>query len=180
MKLAIFSLIVLAAYAALRMGEDYVRRSLRSFRRAEAVWADLSATADGLIQSDAPASVKRVVLALMMSAGCGCFVRGMLVSHYLPRVSLQQSLRERRSAKMWESAFSDVDSLPAGFKEDFSRLLALVMIYDSYRNPLQGFFFRRLLRSVLQPKLDYGTRAEVQLTAFSVVSKKEPRMLIPA
>ncbi len=180
MKLVALFLIVPLGYLAIRLLEEFLRRSLNSFRHADCVWSDLSQTARDLAEADVPTSVRRVVLALMMSAGCGCYVRGMFVSHFLPRIFLGIRGGEKNRRGQWDQAFFDVDALPAPLSKEFSKLIALVVVYDSYRNPLQGYFFRRLIRSISKIKLDYGTHAEAELTAFSVISKRSSGGLIPA
>lgn len=180
MKLIAAIFLILVGYAAIRLAEDYVRRSMNSFQKADRVWADLRQTADTLLRASVPDSVSRLILALMLAAGCGCFVRGMLKSHYLPRVSLGLGKKSTRTSKAFDKAFLDVGFLPPDLQADFSRLMALVILYDSYRNPLQGYLFRHLINSITKPDLDFGTRAEVELTAFSVLSRKRAPQLLPA
>jgi hypothetical protein len=179
MKLITVIFVILVCYLLMKLAEDFLRRSLRSFQKADRVWSDLNQTARGIVESDAPVSVKRLVMALMLSAGCGCYIRGMIISHYLPRFALGSARASSPGRQYWEIAFTDVDSLSRDLQEDFARLTALVFVYDSYRNPLTGFFFRRALSLVMQPKLDFSTRAEVQLTAYSVVTRKRSGQLLP-
>ena len=179
MNLVTALFVVLVCYLFVRSAEDFMRHSLRSFQNADRVWAELNQVGKRIAESDAPVSVKRLVLALMLSAGCGCFVRGMLASHYLPRFALRAGRGSSPGKRYWEKAFTDVEVLPVGLQDDFTHLTALVLIYDSYRNPLTGYFFRRVLRLVMQPKLDFGTRTEVHLAAYSVVTRKQPKQLLP-
>jgi hypothetical protein len=155
-------------YGAYLLARDFVTRSIRSYGNAESVWSDLVNTADKLMDDDIPESVATAVLGLVVVAGCGCFVRGMLVSHYLPRPSPSKS----EGSGHWNKAFEDVENLTADQRSNFYQLLATVVVYDSFRNPLQGWLFRRVLKSFLQPNPSFVQKAETQITAFSILARR--------
>jgi hypothetical protein len=170
MTLVMAILLVVLVFSAYRLADDYVRRSMGSFDSAARVWTDLDAAATELLNTDLPESVGRMVVALTRLAGCGCFVRGVLLSNYLPRAKLQQDGRGDK----WNDAFNDLKVLNGSQKDCFDRLLSLVIVYDSFRNPLQGWLFRRLLRSFTQDKRSYREKAEAELAALSVLSNRKP------
>lgn len=167
MIVALALIAVMAVWLVFRVAQDYVRRSLRSFRHAERVWATAMIEARTLMEADIPASVSRLVIELSSLAGCGCFVRGMVASHYFPRAILSNAAPN----STWDGAFADVEALPHEQREKFRKLLALIVLYDSYRNPFQGWLFRRSLKAVMRPDPGFKVQMETQLTAYSVVSR---------
>ena len=150
------------------LARAYLQGAMRSFARAERALADLQSAVRTLVEQDVPASVAKIALQLSVHAGCGCFVRGMLTSHYLPRVALVP----RASGDVWEAAFADVERLPPAQREAFNRVVALVVVYDCFRNPLQGWLFERLMRSFTRAEPSWSDKAEAKLTAWSVVSRR--------
>lgn len=169
MMVPIALLAVLFGFGIFRLAQDYVRRSARSFASAERAWEGVKVAADDLLKNDVPETVARVVLALMATAGCGCYVRGMLVSHYLPRAQIVES----EKSGQWDKAFGDVDALPHEQRDQFSKLLAAVVVYDSFRNPLQGWLFRRLIKSFIKVQQPITAQYEAKMTALSVLSRKD-------
>jgi hypothetical protein len=168
MTVAIAFVVLAVSYGVYLLARDFVTRSIRSYGSAEHVWGDLIGTADKLMASDIPESVARAVLGLVAAAGCGCFVRGMLVNHYLPRPSLVKS----GDAGPWNKAFEDVENLTAEQRGNFYQLLAATVVYDSFRNPFQGWMFRRILKTFLQPNPSFVQKAETQITAFSILTRR--------
>ena len=166
---------ILATWAMFRIAQDYVRRSIRSFRHAERVWAAAMAEARILMEADIPSSVSRLVIELSSLAGCGCFVRGMVVSHYFPRAIPSNDAPDAT----WDGAFADVEALPSQQRDQFRKMLALIVLYDSYRNPFQGWLFRRSLKAVIRPDPGFKVQMETQLTAYSVVSRHKSPMFHP-
>ena len=159
---------VLAVWAAFRGVDYYVRRSLRSFEHASQVWNTANDLAQDVLAAKVPLSVARLVLELSALAGCGCFVRGMIVSHYLPRLHSSRS----NEKGPWDQAFADLETLEPDVRQTFSKYIGMLILYDSFRNPFQGWLFRRAMRSVTRPNPSYEVRMETQLTAYSVVSKR--------
>jgi hypothetical protein len=162
------ALIIASVGGAYWLADYYVCRSMRSFQTAEDVWHKLNGAASELLTHDIPESVSRMVVALTFLAGCGCFVRGVLIAHYLPRVRLASS----NSQSQWEQAFNDLGNLDPLQRSAFERLLGFVIIYDSFKNPFQGWLFRRVTRSFTKSVPSFKERAEAQLTALDVLSRR--------
>lgn len=169
MTIIIALLAVLIGFGSFRLAQDYLRRSATSFASAERAWEGVKGAADDLLKNDVPETVARVVLALMVTAGCGCYVRGMLVSHYLPRFPT----REPEQSGQWDRAFVDVDALPNDQRDQFSKLIVAVVVYDSFRNPLQGWLFRRLITSFVKAQQPIAAKYEAKMTALHVLSRKD-------
>ena len=167
-------LIVLVTIALSWIAYDYVERSMRSYASASKVWTDVDSTARELLETDLPQSVARAILGLLALAGCGCFVRGVLVSHYLPRL---MTVGKTSSGK-WNRAFDDVENLGPAQREQFSKLITLVVVYDSFRNPLHGWIFRRTLRNFTKPVVPSAYRVEAQLASFSVLNRSRQKISI--
>ena len=165
----VFALLaVLAGFGAFRISQDYLRGSSRSFASAERAWTGVTDAASKLIDQDIPESVGRVAVALMATAGCGCYVRGMLKKHYLPRVQFRKPPR----IAALDEAFRDVEKMSNEQRDLFSDLVANVIVYDSFRNPLQGWLFRRLLRAYVKPQPPLTAKYEANMTAMDVLSQK--------
>lgn len=166
-----FALVAVAlTFGVYLLAATYVRRSVRSFASAKRAWSDLNASVQAFLAEDVPQSAARVAVGLMSAAGCGCFVRGVLISHYLPRVSV---LPRSAGAIKWEKDFSDLANLRADQKAKFERVIGLVIIYDSFRNPLQGWAFRRMMRSFASAEPSFTEKLEAQLAAVSVLSRRK-------
>jgi hypothetical protein len=160
-------LLVLAVTLTAWLVHDYIRRASRSYASASRVWTNLDTVAREILDADVSQPVARAVLALVALAGCGCFVRGVLMSHYLPRLMTVSAA----SSGKWNRAFDDVERLNVGQRELFSKLVTLVVIYDSFRNPMHGWVFRRMLRTYTKPIVPPAYRAEAQLASFSVLNR---------
>lgn len=169
MTLSTAVVIVAVVYGAYRLAGDYIRRSMRSFASAQRAWSELSTTAKEIVEQDIPEPAARAVIGLAGAAGCGCFIRGVMAAHYLPGL-LRRSVDEPGD---WDQAFTAIGNLSIEQKRSFDRLLALVLVYDSFKNPLQGWFFRRMLRSYVDPEPTFAEKAETQLAAFSVLSRRQ-------
>lgn len=164
---AAFAIVI--TYGVFRVLEDYIRRSERSFGTAERVWTDLNKLLTELLQSEVPSAVAQLAVMIGAVTGCGCFVRGVLMSHYLPRAFIMPPQNSR-----FEVAFLAVEKLDAHQRKLFEQVMGMAIVYDSFRNPLQGWLFRRLLRSATQSEPSYSTKLETQLATASVLSKKKP------
>lgn len=156
-----------AVWAIYRLLEDYTRRSLRSYASAERVWADLNSTARSLLERDIGVHLAHNILSLSIAAGCGCFVRGLLIQHYLPAFITNR----KRSNSEVENGFREAESLTGEAKQEFNQLLALVMLYDSFRNPFQGWLFKRVLSSYAR-RPSFRELREAELASYSVLSRK--------
>lgn len=154
-----------AAYVLMSV---YMRKAVISFRSADKLGAELSVEIRNFVESDAPPAVARLAIQLGAIAGCGCFVRGVLMSHYLPRVTVTRG----RGVDPVQSAFDEADSMTADQQKAFGRITGMVIVYDSFRNPFQGWLFRRLLKSYLQPSQRWDSQLEAKLATFSVVSRR--------
>ncbi len=165
------TLVILAiAVTALlyRLGVMYVRRSMRSFSSGATVWADLHKELRAFIEKEPPVAVAQLAIGLATAAGCGCFVRGVVATHYLPR--FRQPRPQPRNPV--EPAFNEVRSMEPELQEAFDRIMARVIVYDSYRNPVQGYLFRHIMWTFIQPQQSLASQLETKLAAFSVMSRR--------
>jgi len=162
-------LLVAAAAAAYRLADYYVRFATRSTAMAGRVWGDFEQQVRHFVSESESAEVSKLAIHMAAAAGCGCFVRGALMSHYLPRFSIEP--KEERPGV--QSAFAQVGDLPHAQREAFSKLIVMTLIYDSFRNPLQGWFFRRMLDSFTKPTVSWTHQQEAKLAAFSVLSRRQ-------
>lgn len=158
-------LMVPAAYVC---AAAYVRYSVLSFGRAAQLQAQLTDDLRSFVESDAPPAVSRLAIQLGTMTGCGCFVRGMLVSHYLPRIALTVG----DNADHIQRAFDEAGAMAAEQQSAFGRITALVVLYDSFRNPLQGWLFRRMMRTYVRHEQRWDSQLETKLATFSVMSRR--------
>jgi hypothetical protein len=164
-------LLVVVVWGAYRLAEDIVRRSLNSFQTADRVWSDLKTKSQEITDAaQVPEEVCRIVYALTASAGCGCYVRGMIMHHYLPALSTRKP--DTPSEQRWSESFDKIAELPIEVQRKLAELIMLVFVYDSFKNPVQGWIFRRIVRSAANPSPNFAARTEAELTAFSVLSRK--------
>lgn len=168
MTVVLFCLAALILWLAYRLVDDYLRRSMVSFAHAEKARAMAQQEAVEMLETGVPQSVARLIVQLSALAGCGCFVRGMLMSHYLPKAVPSRGAKKGP----WDVAFSDLDKLDADIRRKFDKYVSYLVLYDGYRNPLQGWLFQRALRSLAKPEPRYDLRMERQLAAYSVVSRR--------
>jgi hypothetical protein len=159
-------------YGLYRLALDYVNRAKSSFAHAEAIWNDIARIADELVNSEIPPSVARAVVGLVATAGCGCFVRGMLMSYYLPT---PEGVKKKADQE-WERSFSDLRHLTDAQREKFDNLMVMVIVYDSFRNPLQGWLFRRALKSFMRNEQTFVQRVKTELTVLTILSGNASRM----
>lgn len=157
--------VVAAVYLAV---SSYVERAKRSFANADRVMTDLTAAVRTFVESDAPPEVARLAIQMSVLTGCGCFMRGVLMSHYLPRGGIVRA----NVPKALNAAFQQSRGMPIELQTQFDRISGLVMIYDSFRNPIQGWLFRRVLWSFVETKPTWNDQAETKLALFSVLSRK--------
>lgn len=169
MNIAAAIIIALVAYAAYRLAQDYVRRSQRSFGNASIAWVRLNEMGREIATSDKTSeAVAKVVLGLMLAAGCGCFVRGILISHYLPRAIVMRGGRDDE----WDGAFEEIEEMDASDRAAFVQFLMQVVLYDSFRNPLQGWLFRRAIRMRGRLVPPPENRYEAQIVASSILRRR--------
>ena len=159
-------MLILAAAVALAywLSSRYIQYAQRSFVTASMVGNDLNKAVREVLDAEAPSIIARLSIQLMAIAGCGCFVRGILIGHYLPRVTINST------DDAAQAAFNELSQMSPELQAKFNKVVALVFIYDSYRNPLQGAMFRRIMRSFLRPEPRWSDQLEAKLAAFSVVS----------
>ena len=176
MTILISIIAVLLVWAVFKGLEYYLTRSLRSFRKAETHWPKLVAQSQELLAMQISAGFASVVFQLMATAGCGCYVRGMLLSHYLPVAWLADDSDKSRDVDV---AFRDIERAPAEQREAFAKLVAQVVVYDSFRNPLQGWLLRRVMKQVLRPEPSVKVRYESQITVRSVLARRSSHIEKP-
>jgi hypothetical protein len=157
-------------WVGFRLSEYYTLRSLRSYRNAERIWADLNRVAQSLLQRDITADVAFNVFALACTAGCGCYVRTLLINHYLPWAS--DIGKARRSRPEVDRGFHDIEQLVGEAKSEFRELMALVIAYDSFRNPLQGWLLRRMLGSHFK-RPGFRESREAEIASYKVLSHEK-------
>jgi hypothetical protein len=171
--MTIFLITVLFVAGVYRLAVGYVRRSLRSFGSAERVFGDIETASNAILDKRIPQSVARFVVSLVMQAGCGCFVRGFLMRHYLPRISVRYQDGNREVSV----AMDDIDRLDPDVRKMIWDLIALIIVYDGYRHPMSGWIFRHALKAFDSPLAQAGieTRLETWQTAVSVLRRKSAK-----
>lgn len=179
MTVVITILLLALVYSTYRGADYYLDRSMVSFRNAERAWSELTLLARELVARDLPPRVAKLVVAMTASAGCGCFIRGVIISHYVPQL-LRRYPNEERSLG---PVFEQIENLDAESRDLFWKFQVHVMVYDSFRNPAQGWLFRRALKETLKPEVSYSTKREAQSAVFSVVARRkaqDPKGLLTA
>lgn len=156
--------------------QTYLRRAAHSYELASEVWGTVYRRADGILAGRYPAPVKAMAYGLAHTAGCGCYVRQMLLRHYLPSVA---TAREQASSKAPPSALvKAIEGLRSSQRREIDLLIGAVVVYDGFSNPLQGWVFRRLMRGYWNipaksrplPKKEYR---EAEAAAVNVVARKK-------
>jgi hypothetical protein len=155
---------VVAAVAMTLLLDRYLRRSAKSFMRGEEIWSELQTNAAQIVENERyPLGVACLAHALSEAAGCGCFVRAMLMGHYTPKLLFWR--RQRAAAKLQHTPWvDDLSQLSEAQKKQLNTLFIKVIIFDSYANPLQGWLLRRLVRNHFAP--------EAKKAVLSVVARK--------
>jgi hypothetical protein len=176
MTLALAIMLIGIAALAYMLAAQYVAFATRSFASANKVWNDLNEKANAILEEDIPVGVARIVFALTATAGCGCYVRGMLIGLYAPVPRGAMS----HSDASWDKAFGGLDALPQKTRDEVSRLMAIAMVYDSYRNPLQGWIFRHAVKQYARGEPSFFDKLEAQLLALSVLSRPSTKRRIAA
>lgn len=153
-------------WIAFRLCEYYVSRATRSYAHAEKAWSEAMTLAHEILEKDIPLSVAQLIVATSALAGCGCFVRGLIASAYLPHTRREKS----ESSNSWDGAFTDLEALDSENRKLFNDFLVRIVIYDSYKNPISGKIFRSIVRS--KSSNNTALRLETQLTTYSLLSRK--------
>lgn len=151
------------------LAAHYVRRATRSIGSAGDVWAQLQQEVRTFVEKGAAPEIATFAIQLGAVAGCGCFVRGVVMNHYLPPAMLALFDDDKKIEPVEiEARHLDVDQ-----QERLSHIVTLVIMYDSFRNPFQGFLFRRILRSYMVPDhISWRSKVEAKAAAFSVMSRR--------
>ncbi len=167
--MTLISLLCLALLASVAT-RTYFTRARTSLRAAESALFEIERKAEDLLQQDLPVNVARVVIAMVYAAGCGCFVRAMLLGHYLPRRHVATGVVREGN--------KEIETLNLETREKISELMMLVIIYDSFRNPLQGWLFRRILKEYTRSseKIEMNAKWEARLATMAVVDRKMPEL----
>lgn len=172
MAFNVFLFAVLISVGVMILADRYVTRSLRSYQFADIMLSRVMENLTKLTEGDLPVGAARISFMLASTAGCGCFVRAVLLSHYLPSSwasAIFGGVRQNPSPEFEHDLF-DMDELSAEQGKHFSQLVASVIIYDGYRNPLSGWLFRRIVRAYAEPS--YTDRERAEITTFSVLGRK--------
>jgi len=177
MTFEVFMAVVASVGGTYALANIYVIRSLRSYRRAEAMLGRVNENLEKLTESDVPVGVARLAFMLAATAGCGCYVRGIIYSHYLPSPLARLVAGGPRRNSGVEHDLFDLDKLDGEQRALFSDLVASVIVYDADRNPLSGWVFRRVMKAYGEPS--FMDRADAEATAFSILSRKKPEK-VPA
>lgn len=125
--------------------ELYIRRARRSYVNAARVWVMVRMTADDIVTGNFPREAKEIALDLALAAGCGCFVRGVLLQHWLPTV--MAGFRRSRGGNGVNQIERTMGALSAHQRKKMDTLIGAVLVYDSLSNPFQGYLLRRAVRS---------------------------------
>ena len=165
--ISIALLLVLIVFAAFRIAQDIVRRSMNSFKNAELVWNEILKSGRILVENDAVTPpVSRLIIKLMGMAGSGKFVRTMIFQSLVP-----SAFRTSKPKEGFEAIIREINHLPENLHEEFRKLLILVLLYDSYSNPVQGRAMRFLTQLAHVNDANYRTKAETEITTYHVVSR---------
>ena len=175
MTIEVFVVVVASVAGIFAAANMYVKRSLRSFRKADVLLNRMDDALHKLIDSDVPIGVARVGFLLMGTAGCGCYVRGILYSHYMPPPLARLVAGGPKRNSPVERDLLDMNKLDEGQRRIFSELIGTVVMYDGYRNPLSGWLFRHMLRSSQPPS--FTERADTEVTTVSILSRQKPQKI---
>ena len=170
MTFEVFAVTIASTAVLFAIARKYVDRSLRSYRSADAMLGKISDNLTRLAEADAPLGVARIGFMLAATTGCGCYVRGILYSHYMPSSLARLIAGGPKRGSSFERDLADLAKLNAAQRSAFSDLIVSVIIYDSYRNPLSGWLFRHMIRSYDRPS--FTERADAEVTAVSILSRK--------
>lgn len=172
MTFEVFIFVVTFCIGVTVLINTYVNRSLRSYQSASAMLGHVTENLEELTKSEPPVGVARLGFMLASTAGCGCYVRAVLMSRYLP-TPLASSIfggSGRGKSKEVEHDMFDLDKLTPEQRQHFSKLVASVIVYDGYRNPLSGWAFRKMMDA--HTETSYTQREGAELTIFSVLARK--------
>lgn len=157
----------------------YARRAERSLGTADKIWRDFIRECDGVITDRAMAGpIAELVYTLGMTAGCGCYVRQALFTHYMPEAA-QQRINASLHSGGAKSGLEMFDDLSHEQRKQINKVFVLALLFDSFANPVQGWLFRRALRNyrrvTQQSKLPVGAVREAQSAALKVAQRKYVR-----
>lgn len=177
MTFEVFALTVFSAVGLFVLARVYVVRSIRSLRAAEPTLTKINEQLEKLIKEDVPVGAARVAFMLATTAGCGCYVRGVIFSHYLPPAVFRFFFGARQAKPAVEHDLFELDKLNEAQRHMFSDLITSVIIYDGFRNPLSGWIFRHVIRKGHRPT--FTERGDTELTTVTVLSRAKPKV-VPA
>lgn len=146
------------------LADRYFDIANQSFVNASKTWKQITSEASKIIDDETYPS-KSIAFVMVMTgvAGCGCFVRAMLINHYFPKM-LEINRVKRKDENPFEGA---LDGLTDSQRKSIDKLIAKIIWFDAHRNPLHGLLFKRLLSKHFN-----GKTAEQELAAISVVRRK--------
>lgn len=174
----IYLVALLLLIAGALLASIYTRRAPRSVARSQIFWKAFKTDVERVIRDDSyPQPVAEFVYELAMTAGCGCYVRQMLVTHYLP--SLWSRLSEEASEKPREREFdAAMQALSKPKREQIKRIMVTAIVFDSFYNPFQGWLFRRVLNGYKNPQPSTYRKVDMQEAShvtYKVVRNRAPR-----
>lgn len=155
------------------LAEMYIRRARRSYANAGRVWVMVRESASAIVEGNFPREAKEIALDLALAAGCGCFVRGVLLQHWVP--TIMAATRHHRRGSGPNQVEATMNALTQSQRKRMDTLIGAVLVYDSLANPLLGYLFRRAIRSFSRvPRRSSDlprTNAEVRKPLPSVVRR---------
>jgi hypothetical protein len=95
-----------------------------------------------------------------------------LLNYYLPAPDGIKKVADEE----WQRSFSDLRQLSEAQREKFNQLIVCAIVYDSYRNPLQGWLFRHAIKSFMKNEQTFVQRVKTELTVLRVLSGNASRM----
>lgn len=174
---ASITIVIGAGFIAL---DRYFVMAKDSLEKAEEALFDIEKTALKILDSDITKSTALIVVGLIGTAGCGCYVRGMLRDAIAPWARIPHRLTMTDMGKKVQQGYDDLDDSKPSVRDDFHALIALTIIYDSYKNPLSGLLFRRFLKNVTSNSSNSVTaKRKAELTAIDVITSKSKVLLPP-
>lgn len=139
-----FALMVALAVLALSFAVSrWLAYATRSTRAAIAFWPMVEQSALKLMSDKYPPEVRSMAMQLGMTTGCGCYVSGFLVSHYMPWLD---RLLSGKPSNNDERIIATLKRLDTRQRDQVDKMIAATLFYDSLTNPLRGSMVRRVIK----------------------------------
>lgn len=171
----IIALIAAAIVAATLAATAYFRHAAARLQRAGDAWAALYSAGRKLVEDEQlPMVVREFARDVLTTAGCGCYVAQMIVTHLRSELG-REDTAQREAREAGDPLWAALTGLSDHHRKILDTMFVQTIVFDALSNPIRGWIMGRVIRTyrAAQPVVKKAPKRDVYEAKFATIAIHE-------